>query len=98
WADCARQSQNRRASFLNPAVAYLPCVGWRRRNAPVRRQLSYRKNFREAVPPLQMERFVFFIWRKRFVVNEDFEGGGRLMFTNVNDAHVPRIPAPAVTP
>src|SRR6266542_3308986 len=78
WADCTRQSQHYRTPLVNPAVANFHGLGWRRRNAPVRRQFFRRKNFGKTVWPFQMKHFVFFLENERHAIREDLQRSGGL--------------------
>jgi hypothetical protein len=87
WTDGTWQSQHRRALLLNPKVANFHGLGWRRRNAPVRRQFFRRKNFRETVGPFQTKRFVFLLENEWHPIREHFKRSGGLMFAYVDDTH-----------
>ena len=46
---------------------------------------------------MQFKGLVFLIWRKWFVMYEDFKRRCRLMFAGINDAPSGRIPSSAIT-
>ncbi len=97
-ANDTRQSQDSGALSSNPAVANFPCLSRRRQNSPVLRQLFCSESFREAVRPFQVECLIFFVGRKRLVMDKDFERCSRLVFAYVNDANVPGVPSSTVAP